>query len=105
MEGRWPRFLSIIHCVGEWSARCQGVIVPGVGEAPGAWDLQKGGLMNDCGVQSEAVVHVPRAFGLDTPLGTWRHVVIGIPVGLLRECLESRSEQCRRLFENEVQRV
>ena len=28
--------------------------------------------MNDCWLQSEAVVHVPRVFGLDAPPGMWK---------------------------------
>ena len=66
-------------------------------------------LMNDCWLQSEAVVHVPRVFGLDTPPGMWKtrcgwyfgwstQKVSRVPIGTV-------GTKCRRCFEKEVQRA
>ena len=63
--------------------------------------------MNDCWLQSEAVVHVPGVFGLDTPPGMWKtrccfyfglaaQKVSRVPIGTV-------GTKCRRCFEKEVQ--
>ena len=63
--------------------------------------------MNDCWLQSEAVVHVPDVFGLDTSPGMWKtrsgcdfgwsaQKVSRVPIG-------TGVTKCRRCFEKEVQ--
>ena len=60
-------------------------------EKPWRVDLLRSRLVNGCLLQSEAVVHVLRVFGLDA-----RHVAVDRSAGLLRRCLESPSEEWRR---------
>ena len=41
-------------------------------EKPSSVGITESGPVNDCWLQSEAVVHVPRMLGLDTPPGMWK---------------------------------